>query len=64
MQSAHCQSGVKGAVSGVEGIKILNVEAGKLAVSAEGDSIETELVNVIEKAGYKVNGYATSENAR
>lgn len=54
MQSAHCQSRVKGAVNGIEGINIRNIEAGKLLVSVENDGVTTQLVSAIEKAGYKV----------
>ncbi|MBW3523743.1 MULTISPECIES: heavy-metal-associated domain-containing protein [Bacteroidota] len=56
MQSAHCQSRVNGAIKDINGVTIEKLEAGKLAVSIENDSVKQELVQAIEKAGYKVDG--------
>lgn len=56
MQSAHCQSRVNNAINAIAGVKIERLEAGKLAVSVESDEIKEEMVAVIEKAGYKVEG--------
>lgn len=56
MQSAHCQSRVNGAIKDIDGVTIEKVEAGKLAVSVENDEVKQELVEAIEKAGYKVGG--------
>ena len=56
MQSAHCQARVNGAIKDIDGIKIEKLEAGKLAVSVESDEVQEELVEAIEKAGYKVGG--------
>jgi len=54
MQSAHCRARVNGAIKDVDGMKIEKLEAGKLSVSVESDEVKEELVEVIEKAGYKV----------
>ncbi|VXC55798.1 heavy-metal-associated domain-containing protein [Sphingobacterium multivorum] len=56
MQSAHCQSRVNGAIKDINGVNIEKLEAGKLAVSVENDNVKQELVQAIEKAGYKVDG--------
>ncbi|MBO0340113.1 MULTISPECIES: heavy-metal-associated domain-containing protein [Flavobacteriales] len=56
MQSAHCQSRVNGAIKDIDGIKVEKLEAGKLSVSVESDEVKEELVEAIEKAGYKVGG--------
>ena len=56
MQSAHCQSRVNGAIKDIDGIKVEKLEAGKLSVSVESDDVKEELVDAIEKAGYKVGG--------
>ena len=56
MQSAHCQSRVNGAIKDIDGIKVEKLEAGKLSVSVENDEVKEELVEAIEKAGYKVGG--------
>lgn len=54
MQSAHCQMRVTNAIKTVEGATINNIEPGMAAVSLENDELQTEVVNAIEKAGYKV----------
>ncbi|MDQ0781092.1 heavy-metal-associated domain-containing protein [Chryseobacterium sp. W4I1] len=56
MQSAHCQTRVNGAIAAIEGLKIEKLEAGKLSVAVESDEVRKELVETIEKAGYKVDG--------
>ncbi|MGC5746329.1 heavy-metal-associated domain-containing protein [Chryseobacterium sp. NFX27] len=56
MQSTHCQARVNGAIAALEGIKVEKVEAGKLSVAVESDELRKELVETIEKAGYKVDG--------
>lgn len=56
MQSAHCQVRVSGAIAAIEGIKVEKLEAGKLFVAVESDEVRKELVETIEKAGYKVDG--------
>lgn len=57
MQSAHCQARVNGAIAAIDGLKIEKLAAGKLAVLVESNEVEEELVETIEKAGYKVEGY-------
>lgn len=54
MQSAHCQARVNAAIKDIDGVKIEKLEAGKLSFSAESDEVKEELVEAIEKAGYKV----------
>ncbi|HTN45036.1 MAG TPA: heavy-metal-associated domain-containing protein [Flavipsychrobacter sp.] len=54
MQSTHCQTRVKNAVSEVEGVQIQEMEAGKLTVSVSSEDTKNEVVNAIEKAGYPV----------
>lgn len=54
MQSTHCQARVRNAISTLTGVEIQHQEAGKIAVSIETDSLENEVVKVIEKAGYTV----------
>lgn len=56
MQSAHCQARVNGAIAAIEGIKVEKLEAEKLSVAVESDEVRKELVETIEKAGYKVEG--------
>lgn len=56
MQSAHCQSRVNAAIIDIDGIKVEKLEAGKLSVSVENDEVKEELVEAIQKAGYKVDG--------
>lgn len=58
MQSAHCQARVNGAIKDIDGMKVEKLEAGKLTASVESDEVKEELVEAIEKAGYKVNGDA------
>ena len=55
MLSAHCQSRVKNAVKEVEGVQILNLEAGKLTASIASDYIKNEVEKAIKKAGYSVS---------
>ncbi|OYD42670.1 heavy-metal-associated domain-containing protein [Sphingobacterium cellulitidis] len=56
MQSTHCQSRVNSAIKDIDGVTIEKLEAGKLAVSLESNEVKQELVDAIEKAGYKVGG--------
>lgn len=56
MQSTHCQSRVNSAIKDIDGVTIEKLEAGKLAVSLESNEVKKELVDAIEKAGYKVGG--------
>ncbi len=62
MQSAHCQARVNGAIKDIDGLKIEKLEAGKLSVSVESDEVKEELVETIEKAGYKVDGYDSEKD--
>lgn len=55
MQSAHCQIRVNNAVKEIQGAKIENVEAGKLTVSFTSESVKSEIIEAIEKAGYTVD---------
>lgn len=54
MQSVHCQARVSNAVRAIEGVQISHQEPGKISVSVDTDVLESEVVEVIEKAGYKV----------
>lgn len=63
MQSAHCQARVNSAIAAIEGIKIENLEAGKLSVSVESDEVRKELVDTIEKNGYKVDADDSEKEA-
>lgn len=56
MQSTHCQSRVNSAIKDIDGVTIEKLEAGKLAVSLESNEVKQELLDAIEKAGYKVDG--------
>ncbi|MGU3376408.1 heavy-metal-associated domain-containing protein [Chryseobacterium sp. M5A1_1a] len=55
MQSAHCQTRVNDAIATIEGIKVEKLEAGKLSVSVESDEVRKELVETIERTGYKID---------
>ena len=55
MQSAHCQARVIVAIKDLDGVKIEKLKAGKLSLSVENDDVKEELVEAIEKAGYKVS---------
>lgn len=55
MQSAHCQASVNAAIKDIDGVKIEKLSAGKLSFSVESDEVKEELVEAIEKAGYKVS---------
>ncbi|MDR1056323.1 MAG: cation transporter [Prevotellaceae bacterium] len=55
MQSTHCQMRVNNAIKEIAGVRIQNMEAGKLTVSVTSDSMKDEVVNAIEKAGYTVS---------
>lgn len=63
MQSAHCQARVNGAIVAIEGIKVEKLEAGKLFVAVESDDARKELVETIEKTGYKVDGDDSEKNS-
>jgi len=54
MQSAHCQARVNGAIKDIDGIKLEKLEAGKLSFFVEIDKVKDDVVEAIEKAGYKV----------
>ena len=54
MQSGHCQGKVMVAIKDIDGVKIENLKAGRLSLSVESDDVTDELVEAIEKAGYKV----------
>ena len=56
MQSAHCQARVNAAIKDIDGVKIEKFGAGKLSFSFESDEVKEEMVEAIEKAGYKVHG--------
>ena len=55
MQSAHCQARVNGAIKDIDGIKVEKLEAGKLSIAVESDEVKEELIETIEKTGYKVD---------
>lgn len=63
MQSAHCQARVNDAIAAIKGIKVEKLEAGKLSVSIESDEVRKELVETIEKTGYKVDGDDIEEDS-
>lgn len=54
MQSTHCQTRVNNAVTGIKGVQVLKVEAGKLTASVENEEGKAALVHAIEKSGYNV----------
>lgn len=54
MQSAHCQARVNNAIKDIDGVKIEKLVAGKLSFSVESNEVKDELIEAIEKAGYKV----------
>jgi copper chaperone len=54
MQSAHCQTRVNDAVNGIDGITIEKIEDGKLFINYEDDNTKKQVVETIEKIGYKV----------
>ncbi|MEE1944531.1 heavy-metal-associated domain-containing protein [Pedobacter sp. KR3-3] len=54
MQSAHCQSRVGTAIKAIDGLKVEKLAAGELVASVESDEVKEELIEAIEKAGYKV----------
>lgn len=54
MQSTHCQARVSHAVKTVEGVRVLELEAGKIALSLSDESSESEVVSRIQEAGYTV----------
>lgn len=55
MQSAHCQSRVSAAINNINGLKVEEIAAGKLAATVENDEAKEQLVAAIEKAGYKTS---------
>lgn len=63
MQSAHCQARVNAAIKDIDGVKIEKLEAGKLSFSFESEDIKEEMIEAIEKAGYKVDGNNTGFSA-
>ncbi len=63
MQSAHCQARVNNAIKGIDGVKIEKLEAGRLSFSFESDDVKEEMVEAIEKAGYKVGNNNTNSSS-
>lgn len=63
MQSAHCQARVNRVIKDIDGVKIEKLEAGKLSFSAESNKVKKELVDAIEKAGYKVGDNNTDSSS-
>lgn len=55
MQSAHCQARVNKALEAIEGLKVEELEAGRISVSVERPELEAEVLKAIEHAGYTVN---------
>lgn len=62
MRSAHCQARVNGAIAAIDGLKVEKLATGKLSVLVESDEVKDELVETIEKAGYKVDGSESGKN--
>lgn len=63
MRSAHCQARVNGAIKDIDGMKVQKLESGKLTVAIESDEVREELIETIEKAGYKVDGDDSEKNS-
>lgn len=62
MRSAHCQARVNGAIAAIDGLKVEKLVAGKLSVLVESDEVKEELIETIEKAGYKVDSDEYGKN--
>lgn len=57
MSCNHCKMRVEKALNGVEGITAeVYLDEGKAAISSMSDIDESEIVKVVEEAGYKVTG--------
>ncbi|MFD2904925.1 heavy-metal-associated domain-containing protein [Sphingobacterium anhuiense] len=63
MQSANCQTRVNSAVQGIAGITIEKIESGKLFINYEDDNEKKEVIETIEKAGYKVADNITQDSS-
>ncbi len=55
MQSTHCQTRVKNALTEIEGVEIQKLEAGKLIASVASDNISEEVRKAIIEAGYSID---------
>lgn len=54
MQSMHCQARVRKAVEAIEGVKVEQLEAGKVSLFVERADLEGEVLKTIENAGYTI----------
>lgn len=61
MQSTHCQARVSNAVKAVEGVQVLELGAGKIALTLTDESSESEVISRIQKAGYTVESPDSKE---
>ena len=56
MSCDHCKSAVKKAISGIAGVKDVEVDlaTGRVTVTYEGDLDDTRVREAVEDAGYEV----------
>lgn len=62
MQTPHCQSRVKDAVSKLSGVTVDSIQAGSLNVTLENPEALKSVTDAVSKAGYTVSG--TGSEAR
>lgn len=63
MQSTHCQTRVSNAVKTIQGVQVLQLDPGKLTVSAKSANMRTEIEEVITHAGYTVSSEEKVESS-
>ena len=52
MGCEHCIKSVRGALEGVNGVKVLDVKIGSAEIEAENDSVLNEIREKLDDAGY------------
>lgn len=56
MTSSHCQMRVNNVISKIEGVDIKEIKPAIAVVTIENNSLQQQVIDFIEDAGYKVNG--------
>ncbi|WP_379091398.1 heavy-metal-associated domain-containing protein [Pedobacter sp. UC225_65] len=60
MTSTHCQTRVSNAISKIEGVNLKEVKPATALVEIENSSLQQQVIDFIEDAGYQVAGIETA----